>query len=314
MRAFVLCTRAAVLFCLLITARFSSYAQSLSYGKVELGVGVGPLVFLGDLGGNMGKGTTLVKDVNLAVTNIAKGAYVNWHPTEWLAFRAAFNTGRLEGADSLIKDKGGAETYRKVRNLHFRAQMTEMFVAAEFYPTVFFEGYEGLQGKLRPYGLLGIGMFAFKPQALYYSPNGSTRWVDLQPLRTEGQGMEEYPTRKMYKQKQMMIPMGFGAKYYINDNFYVGMELLHRKTFTDYVDDVSTSYINPDLFDKYLQPQDAAVAKQVYYRGYTAAARPDNGSMRGQKKNNDSFFSTLLRFGWRLYRDETPMQMRCPKY
>jgi hypothetical protein len=299
---------------LFVTARFSSSAQSLAIGKVEVGVGVGPLIFLGDLGGNMGKGTTLVKDVNLSVTNVAKGAYVNVHPTEWLGFRAAFNTGRLEGADSLINDKGGWETYRKARNLHFRAKMSEFFVAAEIYPTVFFERYEGLQGKFRPYGLLGIGMFNFKPQTLYYSPNGTTRWVDLQPLRTEGQGMEEYADRKMYKLTQLMIPMGFGAKYYINDNFYVGMELLHRKTFTDYVDDVSTTYINPDLFDKYLQPQDAAVAKQVYFRGYTAAARPDNGEMRGQKKNNDSFFSSLVRFGWRLYRENTPMQMRCPNF
>ncbi len=314
MRPSVPGVRVAVLFCLFFTTFFSSRAQSVAYGKVEAGVGIGPLIFLGDLGGNLGKGSTLVKDVNLSVTNVAKGAYINWHPAEWLGFRAAFNTGRLEGADSLINDKGGMETYRKVRNLHFRAQMSELYLAAEFYPTVFFERYDGLKGKFRPYGLLGIGMFRYNPQTLYYSPNGTSRWVDLQPLRTEGQGMDEYPDRKQYKLTQMAIPMGFGAKYYVTDDFYVGLEVLHRKTFTDYVDDVSTTYINPDLFDKYLTPQDAVVAKQVYFRGYNAAARPDNGAMRGQKKNNDSFFSSLLRFGWRLYRDETPMNMRCPSF
>ena len=290
-------------------------AQSVSYGKVEVGAGIGPIFFLGDLGGNFGKGTTLVKDVNLSLTKVSKGFYLNVYPAEWIGFRLAVNSGRLEGADSLIKDKGSWETYRKVRNLHFRSNVTEAFAALELYPTYFIEQYEGLAGKLRPYGVLGLGLFHFNPQALYYSPNGTKRWVDLQPLRTEGQGMSEYPDRKMYSLTQLMIPMGFGAKYYLSDNTYIGFEVLHRKTFTDYVDDVSTSYIDPDLFDKYLAPEDAVVAKQVYYRGYSYASRPDNGEMRGQRKHNDGFFSSILRFGWRFNRDNiTPLQMRCPKF
>jgi hypothetical protein len=315
MRPFVLCVRTAVLVCFFSLAVVSSTAQSLAYGKVEAGIGVGPLIFLGDLGGNMGKGTTFVKDVNISMTNLAKGAYVNIYPVEWFGFRLAFNHGQLEGADSLIIDKGGLETYRKVRNLHFRSNLTEVYAAAEIYPTFFLERYEGLARKLRPYALIGIGVFKFNPQALYQSPNGTTRWVDLQPLRIEGQGMDEYPSRPLYKLMQMEIPMGFGAKYYLTDDFYIGMEILHRKTFTDYMDDVSTTYINPDLFDKYLQPQDAMVAKQVYYRGINATnLRPNNGEMRGQRKNNDSFFSSILRCGWRLYKDETPTQLRCPKF
>ena len=262
MRPIVQRTRTVLLIAFLFVSALSK-AQSVGYGKVELGAGVGPLFFLGDLGGNLGKGTTLVKDINLSITKISKGVYFNYYPVEWLGFRVAFNTGHLEGADSLINEKGGAETYRKVRNLHFRSSLTEGFAAIELYPTVFMEQYDGLAKKLRPYGLLGVGFFKFNPQALYYAPNGTERWVDLQPLRTEGQGMAEYPNRKQYKLTQMEIPMGFGAKYYLSDNMYIGMEILHRKTFTDYVDDLSTTYINPDLFDKYLQPENAAVAKQV---------------------------------------------------
>lgn len=314
MRPLVHRTRTILLIAFVFLSAMSK-AQSLAYGNVEVGVGVGPLIFLGDLGGNMGKGTTLVKDVNLSLTKISKGVYLNYYPAEWIGFRLAFNTGRLEGADSLINEKGGAETFRKVRNLHFRSPLTEGYAAIELYPTFFMEQYDGLAGKLRPYGLLGVGFFKFNPQALYYSPNGTQRWVDLQPLRTEGEGMTEYAQRKQYKLTQMEIPMGFGAKYYLSDNMYVGMEILHRKTFTDYIDDVSTTYINPDLFDKYLAPENAVVAKQVYYRGYTANARPDNGEQRGQVKNNDAFFSSLLRFGWRIPNNtSTPMQMRCPSF
>lgn len=315
MRRIVLCYRTAVLVFLAALPFCSVKAQSVSYGKVEIGAGVGPLIFLGDLGGNQGRGTTLVKDVNLPTTNLSFGAYINVYPTEWLGFRLAFNSGRLEGADSLINEKGGEEISRKVRNLHFRSKLTEAYAAVEVYPTVFFEQYDGLKGKLRPYGLLGVGVFKFNPQTQYYSPNGTTRWVNLRDLRTEGQGMEEYPTRKQYNLTQVEVPMGFGAKYYVSEDMYIGLEVLHRKTFTDYVDDVSTTYINPDLFDKYLLPEDAVVARQVYYRGFTSSSRPDDGEMRGQRRNNDAFFSTLIRCGWRLGNSgSTPGNMRCPRF
>lgn len=312
MRRLVPCT--PVFLFLFFLATFSSRAQSVTYGKVEIGVGLGPLIFLGDLGGNLGVGTTFIKDVNLPTTNLSKGLFLNVNPTEWLGFRLAFNAGRLEGADSLIHEKGGDEASRKVRNLHFRSPLTEGYAAIELYPTVFFEQYEGLAGKFRPYGVIGVGVFKFNPQTQYYSPNGTTRWVDLQPLRTEGEGMKEYPTRKEYKLTQLEIPMGFGAKYYLSDNTYIGLEVLHRKTFTDYIDDVSTTYINPAYFDQYLSPENAEVAKQVYYRGYNANARPDDGSMRGQSKHNDGFFSSIIRLGWRLSSESTPMQMRCPHF
>lgn len=315
MKRIVLFWRTAVLLCFITLSLVPVQAQSVRYGKVEVGAGVGPLIFLGDLGGNLGRGTTFIKDVNLPTTNLSLGLQVSVYPAEWLGFRLAFNTGKLEGADSLINEKGGAEISRKVRNQHFRSKLTEGYAALEFYPTVFIEQYEGLQGKLRPYALIGVGVFRFNPQTQYYSPNGSTRWVNLRDLRTEGQGMDEYPSRKQYNLTQVEIPMGFGAKYYISEDMYVGLEILHRKTFTDYIDDLSTTYINPDLFDKYLLPEDAVVAKQVYYRGFTANSRPDDGEMRGQKRNNDAFFSTLIRCGWRFGNEgRTPGNMRCPKF
>ena len=315
MKRIVLFWRTAVLLCFITLSLVPVQAQSVRYGKVEVGAGVGPLIFLGDLGGNLGRGTTFIKDVNLPTTNLSLGLQVSVYPAEWLGFRLAFNTGKLEGADSLINEKGGAEISRKVRNQHFRSKLTEGYAALEFYPTVFIEQYEGLQGKLRPYALIGVGIFRFNPQTQYYSPNGSTRWVNLRDLRTEGQGMDEYPSRKQYNLTQVEIPMGFGAKYYISEDMYVGLEILHRKSFTDYIDDLSTTYINPDLFDKYLLPEDAVVAKQVYYRGFTANSRPDDGEMRGQKRNNDAFFSTLIRCGWRFGNEgRTPGNMRCPKF
>jgi hypothetical protein len=60
--------------------------------------------------------------------------------------------------------------------------------------------------------------------------------------------MAEYG-RGEYSLTQLEIPMGGGFKFYLNESFYVGFEILHRKTFTDYIDDVSTKYIDPRYFD-----------------------------------------------------------------
>jgi len=140
----------------------------------------------------------------------------------------------------------------------------------------------------------------------------------LQPLHTEGQGFPEYPDRKEYKLTQMEIPMGFGFKYYLKENMFIGLEVLHRKLFTDYVDDVSTNYIDPIYFNQNLSPANAALARQLNYRGtYTWATRPADvvGEQRGDPKQNDAYFSTILRLGWSLREmSGAERQLRCPLY
>jgi hypothetical protein len=308
-----------VLICTFLSLSFSSFSQSIvsGNGKYEFGVGVGPMYFLGDLGGHTGKGTTFLKDLNMPLIKLSKGIYANVFPAEWIGFRVAVNQGVLEGYDSIIQDKGGDERFRKDRNLSFRSSVVEAYAAAEIYPTVFMEQYDGLQGKLRPYGVIGVGAFKYNPKTNYHGT-----MVALQPLRLEGQGMEEYADRKEYSLTSMEIPMGIGAKFYIKENMYIGMEVLHRKTFTDYVDDVSTTYIDANLFDKYLTPQQASIAKQLHYKELSSLNRVPtgiDGEQRGDPKQNDSFFSTIIKFGWRLNDSNSPSsrasrQLRCPSF
>lgn len=324
MRTSVPKVRFCVLVCLLSFFSFLSQAQSVSFGdgRYEVGLNFGPSFFLGDLGGIRGEGKTFVKDVNFPFTKLMKGVYVNYYPAEWIGLRAAVNIGQLEAHDSIIKDKGGWEQDRKERNLGFRSKLFEAYAALEIYPTVFFEGYDGLQFKLRPYGIIGFGMFHFNPKAQYIHPNGQREWVELKPLRLEGQGMAEYPDRKEYSLWQKEIPMGFGAKYYLKENMYIGLEILHRKTFTDYIDDVSTKYIDPALFSNYLTPDQAIKARQLMYREnfYNPTVnRPYINQQRGDPKENDAFFSGMLRFGWRLNGANDPnararKQLRCPVF
>ena len=316
MKRIVPIARAIVIIIITLSSSFNSFSQSITIrNKVEVGIGLGPLFFLGDLGGAAGIGRTFIKDVDYPLTKLSKGLFISVAPREWIGFRVAVNTGVLEGDDKEAPNKGGDEVTRLQRNLNFSTRLWEAYGAVEFYPTVFLEQYEDLKGKLRPYGIVGVGVYHFNPKT--QDKNGN--WVALQPLHTEGQGFPQYPDRKDYKLTQVEVPIGFGFKYYLKENMFIGLEVLHRKLFTDYVDDVSTTYIDPIYFSQNLSPANAALARQLNYRGtYSwATTRPSAivGEKRGDPKQNDAYFSTILRLGWRLREmSGAERQLRCPLY
>lgn len=317
MRTSVPLVRLSVLICFFTVFSLRSNAQSISTGngKLELGLGIGPMFFLGDLGGATGEGKTFIKDLDLPLTKLSKGLYLNYYPAEWVGLRLAGNLGYVEGNDAEAPANGGAEEDRKYRNLHFKSNINEVYAALELYPTVLFEKYEGLKGKFRPYVLGGAGMYHFNPKAK--DVDGS--WVELAPLKLEGQGFAQYPDSKPYKLTQMNVVMGAGFKFYLKENMYLGFEILHRKLFTDYVDDVSHNYyIDPIHFDSNLSPADAAIARRLYYRGiYTfPTTRPyEEFAERGDPKQNDAYFSSILRFGWRLGQSDGRLkQLKCPVF
>lgn len=303
-------------------------SQALMFGnektRVEVGINVGPSFFLGDLGGNRGRGTRFVKDVNLSVTQIMKGLYATVYPNEWLGIRAAAQIGVLEADDRLIKNNGSHELYRKQRNLDFRSNIAEAYIAAEVYPlSLLHMGYPDYKPRFKPYGVIGVGAFKFNPQGSLTDNNGNVTWHDLKPLRTEGQGFDEYPDRKEYSLSQINIPMGVGVKYMLSERVNISLELLLRKSFTDYIDDVSTTYIDPNLFDKYLSAADAITARRISDKVHAIVnpnlARNEPGIQRGNPSQNDSYFTTFLKFGIRLgpvfensFSRNASNKMRCP--
>ncbi|MDZ4796300.1 MAG: hypothetical protein SGI83_18665 [Bacteroidota bacterium] len=317
MRTNVPTVRLSVLICLFACYSLKSRSQSISTsnGKLELGLGIGPMFFLGDLGGSAGEGKTFVKDLDFPLTKLSKGLYLNYYPTEFIGIRLAGNLGYLEGDDSQAPAKGGAEEDRKYRNLHFKSKISEVYAAVEIYPTFFLERYDGLKGKLRPYFLAGVGIYHFNPEVK--DVDGS--WVKTAPLRLEGQGFAEYPDSKPYKLTQKNVVGGVGFKYYIKENSYIGFEILHRKLFTDYVDDVSQNYyIDPIYFDQNLPAADAIKARRLYYRGTYSfpTTRPyEEFAERGDPTENDAYFSSILRFGWRIGGgDPRSKQLKCPVF
>ncbi len=292
----------------------SSFGQ-LSDGKYfEGGITIGPSNFLGDLGGNYGKGTSFLKDNQFRTSRFMAGGFIAAYPSEWLGVRLALNIGSVEGDDALVKAKGGLEEARKARNLSFKSGIKELFLVGEVYPSVFFEGDPtDVYHKIRPYGVVGVGAFMFNPKGV--DPlTGS--WVKLRELHTEGQGFPEYPDRKEYSLVQLNVPLGVGLKYFINENVSLAFEIVHRKTFTDYMDDVSTDYIDPSLFYANLPASQAAVADRIYNKSplrYLSSGYSP-GSKRGTKENNDAYYSAGFKLGIRLggsdrrWRNST----RCP--
>src|SRR5689334_14025194 len=125
MRTSLLLVRLSVLICFFTVFSLQSNSQSISSsnGKIELGLGIGPMFFLGDLGGSAGVGRSFIKDLDLPLTKLSKGLYLNYYPAEWLGFRVAGNLGYVEGDDAEAPAKGGWEEDRKYRNLHFRSKI-----------------------------------------------------------------------------------------------------------------------------------------------------------------------------------------------
>lgn len=314
-----------LLLCTLLLTK--SYSQAFIFGnekiKMEAGLNFGPSFFLGDLGGNTGKGTNFLKDWNYETMTLSKGAYFSIYPVKWGGLRLQATMLKLEGDDGLINTLGLDELWRKQRNLDFKTNVFEANLGVEIYPTMFFSNDPENEPRLRPYGVVSVGMFHFNSQGSLKDANGNKTWHYLQPLRTEGQGMAEYPESQPYNLTQFNLLYGGGLKYFISERVNIGLEVLYRKTFTDYIDDVSLRYIDYRNFAKYLPATQASIATQISDKAngiiYPGMTRYPAGTQRGDLKDADAYFTTVARVGFRIgpiyessFARRAARQTRCP--
>jgi len=201
-----------------------------------------------------------------------------------------YTTTEIFGADRESTDLG-----RKRRNLDFRSPIKEYGTTIEFNAlSLFRKKYTAIQ----PMIITGFNIFKFNPQTEY---NGE--WIDLQPLGTEGQGSPLHPDRKKYNLTQISIPIGFGIKYDLNKTVWVGCGLKIRMTFTDYLDDVSSNYINQDA----LESANGPLALELAFRTdeIDNSATYPSGVPRGNPEENDWYMTTYLSIGIRFRDDPT---------
>ncbi len=259
----------------------------------EIGITAGANNFLGDVGGSEGVGNHFIKDYSLQTIKPLVGASVNFNMNYWSSLKFGFNFSSVEGADSLIKNSGGQERWRYNRNQSFHSNIFEVYAGVDVFPFMLLEQEREIH-QLSPFIGAGVGLYHFNPKTKL-----NDEWVELQPLRLEGQGFTEYPDRQQYSLLQLYIPVTVGLKYFINNKIALSGGVNFRQTFTDYIDNLSTTYIDPALFDKYLQPDQAALAMQLYSRSKTPEkVRPD--IEKANSENNDTYVTVFFSLSFRL--------------
>lgn len=275
----------SISFGILLLGMINSYAQVVT--STEIGVMAGGSYYLGDINSKHfdymlpSGGLIIRKNIDRRIVTKA----------EILAGYIRGNDNRNTNDSSLLN-----------RNLHFRSPIYELSGQIEFN----FLPYE--TGNARypwsPFIFTGLSIFKFNPQA----ENNKGEWVDLQPLGTEGQGTTSFPDRKPYPLIQMAIPMGGGVKIAINKSVNIIFEYGIRKTFTDYLDDVSTTYTGQNIIDmsalatemsdKNLDITDAS--GEPYQQGSSLWQPRAKDTQRGNAKNNDWYTFTGITLSVKL--------------
>ena len=254
--------------------------------NADIGFSLGGANYLGEIGGKEKSRRGFIMDMKLQQTNFAFGAFGRYRLADKFYARIDVMYGQIEGADSLSTNRA-----RRGRNLSFKNNILEIGLRGEYaFYTVYDLGGTGrYQSDLRMFIHGGIAYFHHNPTATL---NGVT--YNLQSLNTEQRTTP-------YKLHQVAIPLGAGFYYTVKQKHRIGFEFGWRKTFTDYLDDVSGTYADPDDFN---DPSAEAlsnrrselgnnpdVADDIYY-----GIDPITGvhQKRGDATHNDSYmFSTL---------------------
>ena len=192
--------------------------------------------------------------------------------------RVAAHYAQLGYSDSYSKNE-----YQKTRNLSFNSNVFELGIQGDFN---FFKFVPGDPfHNFTPYVTLGVGVFTYDPYAYL---DGQKYF--LRPLGTEGQ-VANFPGRKEYGTMALAIPFGIGIKYSINEKVNISFEVAQRFTTTDYLDDVSTTYVGADKFPN---GPNGVRSPAYYLQDRSYEIRPDNvigvqGAQRGWSKQKDQY-------------------------
>ena len=223
--------------------------------------------FLGDLGGRDQDGVNDFRDLDLNQTRMCLALGLNYSLGRNLSFGWCNNIGRLSANDMETKSS------RTSRMLHVRTDFLESSLRLTYTIPKHIKNYKGL------YFNTGIGMILYKPMA-----KRDNTWHDLRSLGTEGQLAD--PLLSPYSTAALVIPFGIGKKIYFPNRSILSIEFSFRKSFTDYLDDVSTTYYSKSLINRKsgeLGEYFSDPSKEQFGAG-------KEGATRGNPKNNDNYF------------------------
>jgi len=250
--------------------------------------------FMGELGGANDRGSNFLNDFEASMTRFGLFGGMRYKLAEIVAVKSTLSYAILRGDDKTTK-----EPARMNRNLNFMSHVVEFATQLEIYTAREKVGHRynlrrvrGLRGfSVTTYFFAGVGVFWFSP----WGKNPQTgEWVALHDLGTEGQGL--VPTRDPYSQFQIAIPYGIGFKYGLNRKWSIGLEFGPRYTFTDYIDDVSSTYFDNDRLKQEKGELAAIMADpSLVKNGQTAY-----NQQRGDAHDNDMYMFLSISLSYKL--------------
>ena len=240
--------------------------------------------FSGRLGLAAYQGDLKAKSVSLSQARLLGSIGARYDLTEHISARTYFTFTSLRGDDKKATDS------MKLRNLNFKTKIFDWELSAQYNLWSLNEHW------WTPYLFAGIGIYHFNP----YTKDSTSAKIFLKPLSTEGEGFA--PGVKDYKLTQLSIPFGFGAEYSLNEDMRLGIEFGYRKTFTDYLDDVSNVYVDQTS----LQNARGQKAVDLAWRGDEVhnTPYPPAGTIRGNPKHKDGYYYAAITYTVRYFFDK----------
>lgn len=203
-----------------------------------------------DVGGFAG-GSYYLGDINpdqhFAGSKLAYGFLVRLNLSDRIGVRAGVTRGKLQADDMDFRDKGklqlpnfspsnpiiDRDNYIS-RGLNFTTKVTEIALQAEINFLDFFVGSK--RHRWTPFIFGGASMFMFNSKSIDTD-------LKLQGFGTEGQLFQNEDGKSKYSNTAFAIPFGIGVKFSLTKRLGMSVEWGMRKTFTDYIDDISTTYV-----------------------------------------------------------------------
>jgi len=268
-----------------LSSLFVSAQREAVVQEGEFGVGLGASHYFGDLNTR----------AHLNRPKIAATAFFRKNFGNYIALRVGASFAQLGYSDIYNTHN----EYMLARNLSFNSNVWELALQGDFNFFRFMPGEPGYN--FTPYVTFGVGVFNYDPFAMLAGQK-----YFLRPLNTEGQGSASYPDRKPYGSMAFSIPMGVGFKYCINESINVGFEIVHRVTGTDYLDDVSKTYVEGSLFPP-LPDGSPSPAYLLHDRSYELG-EPIGivGRQRGISTQKDQFATAIFYISFNLQSYKCP--------
>ena len=260
--------RRLMIFILAAGVGISSFGQTFHKNSWSYNLFLGGSNLLGDLGGGSSDGSFGPKDFDLKAVRPAIGIGTSYN-MRGLSLGTNLLYTRLVGNDAFSQSES-----RSQRNLSVRTDLIELNIIGEIRP------FGSTPVLKRMYLTAGIGGIFYQPKAEL-----NDEWIKLRPLGTEGQFING---TKSYSKFDVVIPYGVGYKFPLGPTTTLNLDIGIRKTFTDYLDDVSTVYAD----NATLLEVSGANAAQLADRSSLSYAE---GTQRGGADNDDSYFIVGLK-------------------